>query len=461
MDAISTFFFQFEADAGALKSGLKEAEGAAEKTAESVKKVDKSASLVGKNFKVMLGAIGGLIYIPLKLATGAAKLGAEITKAANAAGVGAEDWQKLKFAFEQSEADAGDLTNVLKKLRESGKEPIEGMLELADAMAGMSDEARRAKGKELGISPEAVALLSKGRSEVQKYAKELTSIGAIITDDELKKLDEFGDSWRTLGITLKYLRTQIALFLLPAVRAVVGGFTNAVKFFNQHPFFKGVMFVALAAIIGKTLIPVVLRLAAVGVAAVLPWLPLIAVLAAVLLIAEDIWGYFNGYDSVTGRVVKAIGEWLDKGSLFAQALKDAWVVALDIVDAIASVWKWLGKCYDFVMESLAPAFEALGKVGDFIKGFFSVNTQAGLDMANAMGGDTGIEQANVGAQFAAASTSPAIRNSISNNASTRTSNTNIGTITVNTQATDAKAISRDMSRELKRATQQNDNGAQG
>jgi tape measure domain-containing protein len=115
------------------------------------------------------------------------------------------------------------------------------------------------------------------------------------------------------------------------VKDVFGGFGNVVRLVG----------VALAILVSAKIIKGIRAIAAAGVLASAPWLPMAAVITAVTLAVEDLYTYIKGGQSVFGGLVK----WM----------QDAW-------DVYERTWNKIGNFRDRIYSKVGAAFDAAGNL---------------------------------------------------------------------------------------------------
>jgi tape measure domain-containing protein len=92
------------------------------------------------------------------------------------------------------------------------------------------------------------------------------------------------------------------------------------------------------------------RLRAVSLAALLPFLRMAAVLGTLYLIGQDVWGWLNGWDSVTGDVLGDAKEWQKT------------------LDKIRDVIHWIKDAFDGAEETIGPWIAKVALFGAMLYG---------------------------------------------------------------------------------------------
>lgn len=186
------------------------------------KKLDKVAT------GVLIGLGGAIIGSVVAMAS----MGDEIAKSAQKAGVGAEQYQELRFAFEQSGIAAGTFNTALQKFNRRLGEASEGsgpaaerfeMLgisikdaggEIRDsgevldetlvALAGIESDAERAAaaGELLGqrAGPELASALGDGIEGIDEARERAQELGIVMDEDALAASEDFSDAMNELKL---------------------------------------------------------------------------------------------------------------------------------------------------------------------------------------------------------------------------------------------------------------------
>lgn len=199
---------------------------ATDRTAAAFRSVDSKISGLTKSFRTFAGFAGfaALATGVGSLTTKLVQLGSELQDASDTFGISAETLQALKFGAEQTGASfdslqsalgyltrlTGNAVNGNKAAVESFRQlgisaerfanlPIDKRLEVvASQLARIQDPAKRLElqFRALGRgSADLAPLLSDGAEGLQKYGKELKETGSILSNDQVKALDDAGDAW--------------------------------------------------------------------------------------------------------------------------------------------------------------------------------------------------------------------------------------------------------------------------
>lgn len=392
-------------------------------------------------------------------------------------------------------------------LRDANGEAInatEGILRLADAVQGMSQEEAIFRIKELGITDNrTVEMVLKGRKELERMLgvqKEQSSVNKEAIENARRYTEALNGFQASVGSAGQ----SIMQAMIPALTAVVGWLRTGMDWAQEHSDVIVAFLGTVAAAIAVVYLPAMASAAAATLAAT--W-PLIAIGAAVAAVAaafalayDDVMNFIDGNDSLIGQifenfpglesaVISVIGivrqAWdgikaFGSGVLEALApLADAFGGVFGSLGNMASTFLGIlgdvvGKIVSLLGIDLTGAFQAMGSaVGMVMDGVVvtiktavsiitgalnlasaAINKIAGA--ASSVAGFFGISGEEVAqgveagqqavAQANAAPLNAVTSNAISNTvASTnRETNVQVGEVVVNTQATDAEGIARDV-----------------
>lgn len=477
-------------DSAKAEKGLKNVDG-------SLQSVTKSGFKLGIGFAAAQAAANAAVgaFNALKdSVVDAINEGDELGKLARALGVTATQLKAIQQAGEKAGAPLGELNSLMGKLSGRVKQAAEGQGNAAKAFEQLGINARNQDGslknvrdvlfevqdkfKDLESSTEkaAISMLlfeetgpkfinfleagSEGIKEQEKLIAKLTG-GALdsftgLSEDAANKMADFNNKLQLIGFT-------ILSKVLPAINKLLDFASDMVSAINESDLALSVIKISLitlgsiAAVAFLAALPAIaayvagmVSAAAATLAAAAPFIAIGVAIAALILIIDDIMTFFEGGDSVTGRVVDAFKEMFPGVSSALGTIRDVvgtvfsfigstvlklvnlWKANFNlIVAAIHAVWRLLepfkvgtmvifeaiGKAIDFVAEKLAPVINAfktankvvgsfLSKAGGVIGGFIgnaidgaAAGTNAAADALNGVGrkaggGGTQITNAN-------------------------------------------------------------------
>lgn len=466
MSLLDTFTILFEADTGSVKQGADASRKSADELVDSLKKADKQADSTGESYAGFAAKAVGMLAAVISVGQGisatidkAADI-AQIAQTADAIGVAVEELDAFGRAAAAAGGDAQGARDSITDMAESmgealadvesgraktfaalgislrdvngqSKDAITGILDLASAVEGMSNSEAVFRIKELGITDNrTVEMVLKGRKELERMLAVQKEQG-VITKESAEQAARFTEGMNRLRGSLDSAGTGFMTALIPALTKGVEWLTKLVDWAGEHSDVIVGFFGAVAAIVTAMYLPAMIAAATATLTATWPiiaiGLAIGAVAAAFALAYDDIMNFVKGNDSFIGQI-------FDK----YPAVKD---VVFSIIDAfkfmgevVAGVFSMLltgfRQVVDFIMAGVGQITGAVGKVAGFF-GFGGDDVAAGQ------------------AALATASASPlnsTTSNSISNSVSGVNKETNVqtGDIIVQTQATDANGIARDV-----------------
>ncbi len=323
----------------------------------------------------------------------------------------------------------------LRGVNGQAKDAITGMLDLADAVQGLSREEAIFRIKELGITDNrTVEMVLKGRKELERMIRVQKENGAV-TQEQAERARKFNESLNTLRMGIRDGANALFDAMIPALRTGIEWLTKMVDWANDNKHLIVGFFGAIAAVVAAVYLPAMISAAAATLAATWPIIAIAAVVAAAAaafaLLYDDVMNFVEGNDSFIGQIFEKYP--MVKSIVFGiiDAFKAMGAALVAVFQMILAGWKGI---FDVIM---------LG-VGQVMSGIKSVASFFGI------GGGSGVDAA--GAQLSSAQASPlnATSSAAISNAAPGGSETNvpIGQITINTQATDAAGISRDLNSEL-------------
>ena len=337
------------------------------------------------------------------------------------------------------------------------KDGLTGILDLASAVEGLDRSAAVFKIKELGITDNrTVELILKGRKELERMLAVQKAQG-VVTKEAAERAKVFNEALFALRGSTSNTANGFFDALIPALTKVIEWLTKVVDWAGEHRDVIVGFFIAIAAIVTAVYLPAMIAAAAATLAATWPLLAIIAVITAVAaafaLVYEDVMNFIDGNDSLIGQIFEKY-----------PMVKDAVMAIVDVFkllgSIVAQVWQSLitgfKQVIDFVMTGVKQIASGISSVA----GYFGLGDDespaskgaqpsgSGQDPLDVPGNDS-IAMAN--AAIGAASASPlngVSSNAITNSTQTKNSTVEIGQVTVNSQATDAQGVAKDMNSEL-------------
>ena len=436
-------------------------------------------SLLGTLGKVGV-ALGGMAALKSTIAE-YIQATTEIEKTSNMLGMSMEEWQGWSHAAKQAGlqaddvrdrlADLGDWTldlNVndsgpLKDFAEKTKTSFkdasgatvsiqEAFFRIADTINGMDRQKATSWLVQMGFDEKTIALFFKGRKGLEEFLK-VGKEQAVYSKRDAENARRMQEAWQGLTSIFARLSAAILRTLAPAFDWLAEKSGKLADWVREHEDSLTLFIGVLAAAISRLLVPALWSMASAAWAAILPLTPFILGALALATVIDDLWAFISGGNSVLEKIMRAFGMTDEKIEMVRQTIRN-------VLAAFKELWDFLtgkGKCPTW-LDNMIP---------DWLKAVFSGGKQAegaGIGGGSAPGADVSNEDdAVLAAQEYAKSVSyragDAARPAGTVNNS-RHVETNIGQITVQTQATDADGIARDLGGALQNQTAQAD-GANG
>ena len=180
----------------------------------------------------------------------------------------------------------------------------------------------------MGLSDSLVRAFADGGEELTRLLERQKELGAV-TEDDVNASKRFNGAWMDLQDTFGAVRRDIARLLLPIATKIIDAITGFVDYLRKHRILVVAFFAALAVAMAPVLKSLTLMVIKVMLLAA-PFIKLTAIITAVVLIFEDLYYYFKGWDSATGDLVK-------KFPFLAKFLEPVRPIVMGIVDAFDKI----------------------------------------------------------------------------------------------------------------------------
>lgn len=244
--------------------------------------------------------------------------------------------------------------------------------EVADRIKALDSAAEQAEfAQKLGISDRAVLLLKAGREEIGALGAELDSVGAILSPEQQRTAEAFGDAMVRGRAVLRGWANDIASILAPALSETVNAFFEWAQ--ANREVIKSEILEWVTAF--KNTLPAIAIFLGI-IAAILTYMfwPVVAgalAIAAVSALVVDLISTFFGLDTVTRRVF--------------EGLKTGWInIAHEAKEAIDKLVGYFREIPSRIAEYLPDL--SFGGVFDFGGGFGGFGTPAAAGAGGASPG---------------------------------------------------------------------------
>lgn len=351
----------------------------------------------------------------------------------------------------------------------AAKDAMQVMYELAGAVEGMDRNQAIFSIKQLGISDQkTIEMILRGRQELERMMRVQRESG-VITRDSAEQARRYTEAMSRLRQGLGRTGDSFLDSLIPVLTRVVEWFTTVVEWSNKHEHvIKGAM-IAIAAIAIGVLAPAMKALAVSTWEALAPWLLIglaIAAVAALFVLAyDDLMNFLEGNESLIGFILEKYPVVADIVGFLAETFtKGYW----DIRNALSGAMEWTDKTVNGMIDKFTRLWQSVKEIFGWIKdttgGAFDFigNAYNGIkDVLSSIGEKVGFGlSTDASINYSAAQDGLVVANDFINSARSSPYNAmpmggsrneqsiQIDNITVQSQATDAAGISRDIKSEL-------------
>ena len=480
MSVIDTLFFVF-------KGETRDAEQALDRTSG---KANKAEGAIGSLIKKGAATLGGALafgMLAMKVGQTADQMN-HLAEASDRMGLDVGELDAWSRAIEDAGGSADSFMGTLKGLNNNiqmikikgtsrglpffeelgftksqianTKDVMELLPELADKLSKLDAQEAIGYGEKLGIDEATIGVLMQGRDATEAMVAAQRKLGVMSKEDKIK-IKEYDDAMDNLGRTFQQIWRTLTMLVVPAVQKVADALTKTFAFIKDHQHLVEGFGIVCAVFIGGMAVAAVyqfitamtlMRAVAIttAIAEGLMLLPIILMIAGALALAaafavlyEDFRVWTEGGDSFLGD---HLGTWKE----FKESI-------LGWIDEILLKWD------NFK--------QLLGDMGDnFVK--LVMGEGIDLDAASAGAAQAGSDirdsgyAIELGKEQEAAASGSTFNANPSTGAGSKTNNTSVqtGSVTINTQATDAEGVAGSFSgwleKHLKDATAGSDDGVE-
>lgn len=268
----------------------------------------------------------------------------------------------LSGALQDARFGGGALVDVAKKfgisfLNSNGElmKSEELLLSLGKQMQGLDKLSQMEIGQKLGLDNATILALQDGGVELERLIKRQKELGSI-TEADYKTAQEFGNVWEEIKESFAGLSFMIGRFLLPIVKKLSEGIVGFIDFIKKHK----VVVIGFFAGLAIAMSPILIAFSKMAIASVTAFAPFYAVIGAVTgiaLVLEDIYGYFKGWDTITGELA-------NKFPIVKNALEALRPIVLGIEEIFKRLLAWIA---DPSWASFKDIFKGWGDaISDFL-----------------------------------------------------------------------------------------------
>jgi hypothetical protein len=328
-------------------------------------------------------------------------------------GVNAQELQRWNLAAKFAGAEAGEVAVAMKVLQqnaadaasgagtaagnfkalgvsvkdlEGGVKPANEVLE--DTLIALSkiENPTLRSGKALDVLGRGglalLPMIKDGPEGLDKLLGKLDELGGGIGEDAMAVLGDTGDRLDEFNFSILSLKSRLSVTLIPSLNEALGWFTKMIAVFSKTT--EGTqVFQAAAIVLGVVAGRVAISLYA-------KYLPIIAVIALLILLVDDVITAFKGGDSVIGKVIdKLLGpgagkdffKWISEG---VDDLGKRLSKMTSIGDMIEEIFSSIGftivkffvddipEAWEFFWKDINKSIGSKGKTfSDFLKTMFT------------------------------------------------------------------------------------------
>ena len=392
-DVLKQFRIVFGIDTKPLDSGVQKAES----TLKRFGRVFNSIAATYFSYKIMQGVINGFAEFNTKLGHSTSLMGYNIENVTALGGAlkrfGGDtqsvinSLNALNSGLQDAKFGGGALIEVAKRYgvaftNSNGKlMSAEQLLNsLSSQLQKYDKQTRITIAQQLGLDESLVRAFSNGENELKKLIAQQKAFG-VITQKDIKISDNFNHAILDLKDSFAGVTKSLARFILPLITKLLKLVTQFMEFLKKHRQFVIAFFSALLV----AMIPVFAlftKMAVASAAAFAPIYAVVGVITAIALVAEDIYYYFMGWDSVTGDLVKKfplLGKALEAIRPVFMAIRQAFSDIMDFLtdpswDNFINIFLNIGKAIVEMLEKpIARIKSLLSDVVDSVKSFVMDN----------------------------------------------------------------------------------------
>ena len=262
--------------------------------------------------------------------------------------------KSLNNAMVQLRTGGGAFVEVAQKFGiwvKPTKDGNEALLQVGKQLSKLSLKNRIAAAQQLGLSDSLVRAFADGGEELTRLLERQKELGAV-TEADVAASKRFNGAWLDLQDTFGAVRRDMARLLLPIATKIIDAITGFVDYLRKHKILVVAFFTALAI----AMVPVLKSLTLMAIKTLIlaaPFIKLTAIITAIVLIFEDLYYYFKGWDSATGDLVK-------KFPFLAKLLEPVRPIVMGIVNAFDKILEF------FKNPSWASFSNILKEIGSII-----------------------------------------------------------------------------------------------
>lgn len=227
------------------------------------------------------------------------------------------------------------------------------LLGLAKQMQGYSRESKLAIMQTLGLDESMQRAFMDGGKELDRLIKKQHALGTA-SERDLKISQDFNNAILDLKDIFSALAREMLRGIMPLIKGFVDLLYKFIEILRKNKVFVTAFFVGLTI----AMLPFLAMLAKMAIASAIAFAPFLlvgAAITAIALIFEDLYYYFMGWDSATGKLVK-------KFPILEKILKPLKPLILGIVQIFKDFLTWFeNPNLDSFLNIFKNAFGAIKK----------------------------------------------------------------------------------------------------
>ena len=315
---IDEFIIKLGVDPSALQKGVEAAKQAVSNMAKSVKTSLASMAAGAKEKLVQMARnipdtlsnmaeraakVWASVFQSFALAASAAfaffiKDANKLGQSAQSIGVTVETLSTLENAVKSAGNSTEELEKDMKMLaEETGGNAYGALKELAELADEMGTAEYTTYAESLGLSRASIDLTKDGTEALKRQIVAAKELG-IINRQDAKDAKEFSTAVTNLGMAFRGTMNIVFRMVLPMFKQFTNVMTRVVVFLRKNEQFVKFFFIGLAAVITGVALPAILALSAAMLASPITWL--IAMVAALALALDDMFGWMEGKEAAWG-----------------------------------------------------------------------------------------------------------------------------------------------------------------
>lgn len=469
---LETFIILFKGDSTDLKKGSDEAKKTVDTLDNSLKNTNALTTTVGNSFKGMIrqatGALAAVVGIAgfIGSVKSAITIADNLGKLSKALDVNIEELGAWGDAVQKSGGTAegfyGTVTSMTAALSDfaakgtsrvapffeqlgirmtDARGKARAFLDLLPEIATSFERLGKAEslgiGQKLGLDQGTILLLQKGRTEVELFVKQQKELG-VVTKKNAETAGKFKDQWDNFTHAFRSVALTANSSILPFFTALLRIFEKLAIYLRENPHLLASIGIALGALF-TAFAPVAAIIAAIG--------------TALVLLHDDYEHFQQGHESLIGKIVT---DWPKTAAVFKfvlQVLQNVFQTIVKVfekligsIDTIVTSFSGLGNVVTEVWKEIVSTItNAIDLVSNAIDKVTNVYKKA--KSAIGLGGNENLEANIISTQRLVSEANQSPLNSLSTNsilnsskALTRNTTVQVGDVTIETAATDAKEI---------------------